>query len=95
VFVLYEWLFPLPVSGVSVEREDALVVAPVVTAGVGDVGEPWLRNAPVTRLRMAAWAFGWFPVRTRRELRHSAVRLARNQCSYYVLYHVDRLEPGG
>jgi hypothetical protein len=30
----------MPVSGVSVEGEDALVIAAVVAAGVGDVGEP-------------------------------------------------------
>jgi hypothetical protein len=43
VFVLcncVRLVFPVPVSGVSVEGEDALVVAAVVAAGVGDVGEP-------------------------------------------------------
>jgi hypothetical protein len=40
VFVLCDWVFRVPVSGVSAEGEDALVVAPVVTAGVGQVGEP-------------------------------------------------------
>src|SRR6266849_543913 len=33
-------VFPVPVSGVSVEGEDALVVVAVVAACVGDVGEP-------------------------------------------------------
>jgi hypothetical protein len=42
VFVLcncVRLVFPVPVSGVSVEGEDALVVAAVVAAGVGDGGE--------------------------------------------------------
>jgi hypothetical protein len=40
VFVLYDELFLMSGSYVSVEGEDALVVAAVVAAGVGDVGEP-------------------------------------------------------
>jgi hypothetical protein len=40
VFVLYDRLFLMSGSCVSVEGEDALVVAAVVAAGVGDVGEP-------------------------------------------------------
>jgi len=39
VFVLCDRMFPVPVSGISVEGEDALVVACVIAAGVGDVGE--------------------------------------------------------
>jgi hypothetical protein len=40
VFVLFDRLFSMSGSCVSVEGNDALVVAAVVAAGVGDVGEP-------------------------------------------------------
>jgi hypothetical protein len=41
----------MPASGVSVPGEDALVVARMPAAGVGDAGVSGMRNAPVTRLR--------------------------------------------
>jgi len=42
---------------------DALVVAGVPAAGVGDVGVAGMAEGAGDRLRMAAQALGWFPVR--------------------------------
>ena len=40
VFVICDrMMLPVAVSGISVKGEDALVVACVIAAGVGDVGE--------------------------------------------------------
>jgi len=58
-------LFLVSVSGVSLKGEDALVVAAVVEAGVGDVGEPGTAESASDQVADGSVGIGLVPVRTR------------------------------